>query len=113
MGGTVVPGTGSSRYDRGVRGGARASGAWPVSTYVAVALALLLLFTALGLGIAYQDNAQRAREHATAELRTDAEVAAWTLTQSVVSARAQVEAVAANPGAATVLADPAGCLLPP
>ncbi|GEA87823.1 putative bifunctional diguanylate cyclase/phosphodiesterase [Cellulomonas cellasea] len=114
MGGTGVPGTGSSRrYDRGVRSGARASGAWPVSTYVAVALALLLLFTALGLGIAYQDNAQRARENATAELRNDAEVAAWTITQSVVSARAQVEAVAANPGAATVLDDPGGCLLPP
>lgn len=114
MGGTGAPPRGpSGRVDRGRRRGARVPGAWPIGTYVAVALAALLLVTALGLGVAYEDNAQRARDEAAADLRHDAELAAWTLTQSVVSARAQVEAVAAAPGAAAVLDDPAGCLLPP
>ncbi|WP_258724640.1 putative bifunctional diguanylate cyclase/phosphodiesterase [Cellulomonas sp. NS3] len=113
MEGTSAPSSGRARRADGeVRTGSPAAGAWPVGTYVAVALALLLLATALGLGFAYQTNAQRAREHATDDLRADAEIAAWTVTQSVVSARAQVESLVAAPGLATLLDDPAGCVLP-
>lgn len=114
MDGTSAPSSGrAQRPDGDARAGTSATGAWPVSTYVAVALALLLLATALGLGFAYQTNAQRAREHATDDLRADAELAAWTITQSVVSARAQVESLVAAPGLATLLDDGTGCVLPP
>ncbi|MGW6131205.1 putative bifunctional diguanylate cyclase/phosphodiesterase [Cellulomonas sp. NPDC055163] len=114
MRGTSAPSPGRARWSDGdARAGAPASGAWPVGTYVAVALSVLVLATTLGLGYAYQTNAQRAREHATADLRADAELAAWTVTQSVVSARAQVESLVAAPGLATLLDDGPGCVLPP
>lgn len=112
MSGTGAPSSRSARGGRGPRGPG-IHDAWPVRTYVSAALVLLVLLTGLGLGIAYQGNVQRAREHAGEELRTHAELSAWTVTQSVTSARAQVEAVAASPTLPTVLRDPAACLLPP
>lgn len=113
MSGTDAPTPGSSRRVARDLRAPGAHGAWPVRTYVGVALAVLLLFTGLGLGIAYQANAERAREHAAGDLRTDADLAAWTLVQSVASARAQVEAVAAAPEVPSVLVNPESCLLPP
>jgi PAS domain S-box-containing protein len=86
-------------------------GQWPLRTYLAGLVALFVLAGVVSLGSGWAVAERNGLAAAGADARFGARQAADQIGDNLTVVRSSVEAVASNPGAGQVFADPASCRL--